>query len=72
MSNLSQSELKLVDTRAKAEENSKGCGDKSLVLNLIARFRLNLPQRSNKNSNTNLIQKQIHLLLAYLKVRHSI
>jgi hypothetical protein len=72
MSNLSHGELELVDTWAKALEGSKGYDDKSLVLNLIAQFRLNLPQRSIKNSNTNLSQRKIHLLLAFLKVSSSV
>jgi putative methyltransferase (TIGR04325 family) len=72
MSNLSQGELESVASWAKALEGSKGYDDKSLVLNLIAQFRLNLPCRLIKNSNTNLSQRQIHLLLAFLKVSSSV
>jgi len=72
MSNLSQGELEVVDSWAKALEGSKGYTDKSLVLNLIEQFRLNLPSRLIKNSNTNLSQRQIHTLLAFLKVCSSV
>jgi putative methyltransferase (TIGR04325 family) len=72
MSNISQDELEVVNSWAKALEGSKGYNDKSLVLNLIEQFRLNLPSRLIKNSNTNLSQRQIHLLLAFLKVCSSV
>jgi hypothetical protein len=68
MSNLSQDELTSVVSRKKAIEGSKGYDDKSLVLDLIAQFKTNLPNRLVEKLNANLSQRQIHLLLSFLKI----
>jgi hypothetical protein len=68
MSNLSQDELKLVGSWKEAVVFSKGYDDKSLVLDLIAQFKANLPNRLVEKFNANLSQRQIHLLLSFLKI----
>lgn len=68
MSNLSQDELTIVGSWKKAVEGSKGYDDKSLVLDLIAQFNADLPNRLVKKLNTNLSQREIHLLLSFLKI----
>ena len=42
MANLSNEDLKLVDSWAEASENSKGYQDRQLVLNLIQQFKNDL------------------------------
>jgi putative methyltransferase (TIGR04325 family) len=68
MANLSEDELQPVSSWLEATQNSKGYQDKSLVVDLIEKFKVNLPNRLSNNPIICLNQRQIHLLLAFFKV----
>ena len=68
MANLSEDELQPVSSWVEAVQNSKGYQDKSLVVDLIEKFKVNLPNRLSNNPIFSLNQRQIHLLLAFLKI----
>jgi putative methyltransferase (TIGR04325 family) len=68
MANLSEDELQPVSSWLDAVYNSKGYQDKSLVVDLIEKFKVNLPIRLSNNPIFSLNQRQTHLLLAFLKI----
>ena len=68
MASMSKDELQPVNSWLEAVQNSKGYEDKSLLLDLIREFKANLYNRLSSNLITNLSQRQIHLLLAFLKI----
>jgi len=70
MANLSEDELKPVSSWLEAAQNSKGYQDESLMVNLIEKFKVNLPNRLSNNPIFSINQRQIHLLLAFLKIVH--
>jgi putative methyltransferase (TIGR04325 family) len=70
MANLSEDELQPTNSWLEAVRNSKGYENKSLVLDLIEQFKANLVNRLAINPISSLSQRQIHLLLAFLKIAH--
>ena len=68
MASIGKDELQPVNSWLEAVHNSKGYEDKSLLLDLIGEFKANLYNRLSSNLITNLSQRQIHLLLAFLKI----
>jgi len=68
MANLNYDDLEPVPSWARAVKGSKGYSDKSLVLDLISQFKSNLSNRLLINSNTDLSQRQIHLIRAISRI----
>ena len=68
MANLAPDQLQPVNSWLEAVQNSKGYEDASLMNNLIEQFESNLTNRLTKKSVIELNQRQVHLLLAFLKI----
>ena len=67
MANLHEDELQPMGSWTEAVKKSKGYQDKTLVSDLIQEFKINLPNRIHKNQIIDLSQRQVHLLLVFLK-----
>lgn len=68
MANLVPDELQPVNSWLEAVQTSNGYEDASLVNDLIEQFESNLATRLNRKTIIDLSQRQVHILLAFLKV----
>ena len=65
MASIESVDLVSVKTWAEAALKSKGYQDKSLVLDLIEAFKLNVPNRIHRNKISTMSNRMIHLLAAF-------